>query len=184
MPTDSIRASSISPENAGERTDQRTDERDHERDQERSDELPRVRLALMRELEASLQGSRKALLALDLVGIERGTREQVGLTREIEAVLQRGIAQPAKHRAPPAKHRTAPEQESSPSAYTPELEDELRRCQNRVREAARLQAALLARAQRKLRILANMLAGPSLNYGALLGRDGALPTAFASRRRI
>lgn len=38
--------------------------------------------------------------------------------------------------------------------------------------AVRLQAALLARAQGKLRVLANMLAGTSADYGQLLARQG------------
>jgi hypothetical protein len=113
-------------------------------------------LAGMRELQASLEGSRKAILTLDLAAIERGTSEQTGLIiliRELDA-LRRYAAEP---RAPilPA---TSPEQKS-----------ELRRSGARILEAARLQVALLARAQGKLRVLANMLAGPSVDYGRLFG---------------
>src|SRR5207302_1444662 len=46
---------------------------------EQADALLWARVALMSELEASLHGSRKALLALDLPGIEHGTNEQAGL---------------------------------------------------------------------------------------------------------
>src|SRR5260370_4218419 len=56
---------------------------------DQADALLWARLALMRELETSLHGSRKALLALDLPGIERGTNEQPGLIREVEALLKR-----------------------------------------------------------------------------------------------
>jgi hypothetical protein len=54
------------------------------------------------------------------------------------------------------------------SGNSPEPEEELRRSCQRVLEATRLQAALLARARTKLRVLANMLAGQSVNYGPLV----------------
>jgi len=56
---------------------------------ERAEDLGRICLALMSRLEASLAGSRRALLALDLGGIERGTREQIGWVREFETLLER-----------------------------------------------------------------------------------------------
>ncbi len=128
-----------------------------------SDALARPRhvLLLMRELEGSLDASRKALLALDLNGIERGTREQGGLIRKLEAVLQ-----PSGRPRAREKHREDQACDSSASAC--ELEAERTQCQNRILEATRLQAALLARARYKLRVLANMLAGCSVNYGPLL----------------
>jgi hypothetical protein len=116
-----------------------------------SDEPMRTCLALLGQMEASLHGSREALLARDLAGIEQGTREQRALAGEIEAVLRKGIA---------------------PSMNG--LEEELRRRQNRVLAAGRLQAALLARARRQLRVLVNMLAGSSVNYGPVPERDDAI----------
>ena len=113
-----------------------------------ADESIPARLAWMGELEASLDGSRKALLALDLSGIERGTREQVGLIRKFEGMKVDSIAR------------------------APDLEKELRRQGTTIMGAVRLQAALLARAQGKLRVLANMLAGTSADYGQLLARQG------------
>jgi hypothetical protein len=129
-----------------------------------SDELRRTRLAWMGELEASLLGSRTALLALDLAGIEQGTREQIGLIREFDALRRR----------PPGE---AGELVLAVRALELELEleKELRRCGARILEAIRLQAALLARAQYKLRVLANMAAGPSVDYGPLLAHAGAEP---------
>ena len=56
------------------------------------------------------------------------------------------------------------------SAATPGLREKFRRHSDRILEAARVQAALLARAQSKLRVLANMLAGPSIIYGPLPGQ--------------
>jgi len=128
---------------------------------ERGEEPSRTYQTLLGQLEASLHGSRKALIALDLAGMERGTREQVVLTREIEAVRRRSIA--------PADKRTR------------EQEEELRQSGNRVLAAARLQAALLVRARCKLRVLANMLADPSVNYGPLLARNGASPRVFEGK---
>jgi hypothetical protein len=66
---------------------------------DRREEPMRTHRTLMDQLEASLAGSRQALLALDLAGIERGTREQVVLAGEIEAALRRAIARPAAPRA-------------------------------------------------------------------------------------
>jgi len=130
---------------------------------ELANESVRARLSRMGELEASLEGSRRALLALDLGGIEGGTREQVVLIREFEALRRR----PAEEAGTLALH-----------AHAPELEQELRRSAKRILEAARLQAALLSRARCKLRVLANMLAGPSVDYGRLLARKGAGPRAL------
>lgn len=126
------------------------------------------RLQLLQELEASLSGSRQALLALDLAGIEQGTREQVGLVRELQSFPDMQMPQPGA------------ETPSSPR----ETVEEVRRCEQSVLQAVRVQAALLARAQRKLLILANMLAGPSLDYGCLFAKpNGAAPSIYAMRER-
>ncbi len=110
------------------------------------------RLALLRELQLSLSVSRAALLALDLSGIEQGTREQIELS-----------------------HRLA--EEMAGENRMPERDLELKRAENEVRQALRLHAALLARERAKLRVLANMLAGPSVNYsvnnGVQYGDPGA-----------
>ena len=49
---------------------------------QKSAEQARARLAIMGELHTSLLASCEALLALDLGGITRGTREQVGLSAQ------------------------------------------------------------------------------------------------------
>jgi hypothetical protein len=117
------------------------------------------RLELLRELEASLLRSRKALLALDLTGIEQGTREQIGLVRAMASSGQLEI-----------KMRT---EKNDSLADSQEIATELKRCVARVLQASRVQAALLDRMQRKLRILGNMLAGPSSIYGCLLAKHNA-----------
>jgi hypothetical protein len=117
------------------------------------DEFRRSCITLLCELEASLEGSRKALLALDLASLESGTREQAGLIMRFEPLRRqreeyRVFIEPANIKPANASARQA----------------ELRHCAHRVREATRLQAALLARAQAKLRVLGNRLAGPSATY--------------------
>jgi hypothetical protein len=135
---------------------------------EREEDLLRLRVVLMGALEASLQRSRKALLALDLAEIEAGTSDQVGLLREFDALLQRGRA------AALAADRPAELRGSDLPARSPELDEELRRSQNRILDCLRLQAALLKRTQSKLRVLANMLAGPTVSYGPFRAREGGL----------
>ena len=136
------------------------------------------RLQLLRELEASLSGSRRALLALDLAGIEQGTREQVGLVRELERFPEREMQIPR-----PAQELKKRMQESGEvPTCSQEVAEEVRRCEQSVLQAARVQAALLARARRKLRILANMLAGPSLNYSSLFAKpNGTAPGVYGMR---
>lgn len=121
-----------------------------------SGEFLRARLALMPALEASLRRSREALVAMNLEGIERETREQAGFIRELKAASQRKLL-PGGSRQPQEKR------ELVFFASAAELE-ELQQSENRVREAARLQAALLARARYKLRVLANMLVGLRQTY--------------------
>jgi hypothetical protein len=124
-------------------------------------------LVLMHELEASLQGSRQALLALDLAGIERGTCDQLGLIGKMGGLWQQSAAVAASG----AREAKAPDFRSYPS----ELGEEFIRSRNRILDALRLQAALLRRARRKLCVLANMLAGPTASYGPLLARNGTVP---------
>jgi len=113
-------------------------------------------LAWMGELEASLKVSHEALLKLDLARIEYRTSEQASLMGKLDAVRKQsedGALGLAAHAPGPAR--------------------ELRACGTRILEAARLQSALLARAQGKLRVLGNMLAGPGADYGPLLARQPA-----------
>jgi hypothetical protein len=57
------------------------------------------------------------------------------------------------------------------------LDEELRQSGSRVLAAGRLQAALLARAQRQLRVLVNMLTDPSANYGPMPTPDDAIASS-------
>jgi hypothetical protein len=114
---------------------------------------------LMAALEAGLEESRKALLALDLAGLVKGTREQVLLSRELAAVLYEN-GQSAAVAGPPDLAGELGRQQM-------EI-DQVRIMGRRIIGAIRLQHALLARSQSKLRVMANMRAGPSAAYGPML----------------
>jgi hypothetical protein len=118
------------------------------------------RLELMRQLEASLCKSHQALAALDLAGIRQGTRDQWSLCRSLGLEMRQVKAAEGRHLGDDT-----------------ETSRELRRSEWKVLEAARLQAALLKRAQRKLAVIANMLAGAERNYGPPVAPRQALPCA-------
>jgi hypothetical protein len=138
---------------------------------EEADQLVRNRLALMNQLQASLTASRTALLALDLSGIELGTREQVNLGRRLEADLRPGVESGR------SENSSCGNWVDASAVCDPKLAHALGQSQREVLQALRVQSALLTRAQRKLCVLANVLADPNVNYGPLLVRSGALPHA-------
>jgi hypothetical protein len=117
------------------------------------------RLTLMGALEASLDVSRNSLLALDLAGIEQETAAQIGLIHELNELRRRKAIAPACARESGEDAKTG----KSPGSLA--LEKRLSESRNRILEAVRVQAAFLTRARGKLRILANMLAGPTVIYG-------------------
>ena len=94
---------------------------------------------LLGQLEMSLARKREALVKLDLYGMAQGTREQFELLQEIR---KRNMAE-----LPSGADRA-----------------EIKAAAKRILAATRLQAALLARGRGKLRMLANMLAGPGNFY--------------------
>jgi hypothetical protein len=123
------------------------------------------RLALMEGLRASLGHSHQALVGLDLAGIEQGTREQLILIRSLASELRQAQAAETQ-----AAETQVPETRLASDGW--ELAQELRRSAVKVVEAARLQAALLRRAQHKLVVMANMLAGAERDYGPPPLRQG------------
>jgi hypothetical protein len=138
----------------------------------------RACLVLMGELEASLQSSQKALLALDLAKIECETKYQADLIQRFDALGRQSMTSRAAEKSaePGALGSSFP---------LPELEQELRRSQTRILDALRLQTALLLRARAKLNVLGNMLAGPSAPYGPLLTQGGTLARgSWAPREKI
>jgi len=105
--------------------------------------------ALLAELECSLEAGQRALLSRDLGGLERATSEQIGLHRSLQAL---------------GSQNGAPQNDAAP--LDPALAAGLRAAQWRVLYLGRVQAALLTRAQRSLRMLSNLLAGPGASYAA------------------
>lgn len=139
----------------------------------RADSVAQACLALLGELQASLESSQTALLALDVEGTEQGTREQMRLRLAFEALIF-----PASHRAQaelPAQEWHGEESQKREStkeefrdelrSCTPELSDRLRVAAKRIRELARVQAALLRRSQQFLCVLTNWMADPGTVYG-------------------
>jgi len=126
-------------------------------------------LALLAELEASLQASQRALLSRDVASLEQHTAEQMRLQKAL-AIL------------------SAPMPRLSGSNSNPTLVAELRAAETRVLQMARMQAALLDRAQRWLRTVVNLLAGVEKNYAPPSGTPGttgpALCTATTSHHQI
>ncbi len=105
------------------------------------DQLIQAPLALLRELESSLEASRKALLNRDLAGLEQATREQARLHRALENLpLATSLG-----RRP--------------------LSAELQAARKRVLHLGLVQWALLERAGRWLRTLERLASGPGASYG-------------------
>lgn len=130
---------------------------------EMQDEVICRRLRIMQELLSSLSASHESLVKLDLNGIEHGTRDQVSLSRKLGENLS---AESANVREGSGIAERAPADAGELRAAGLRAA-ELRQVESQVLQALRLQSALLGRARRKLRILANMLAGPSGNYSAV-----------------
>ena len=131
-------------------------------------------LALLAELENSLQSGQKALLALDISAIEASTAQQVRLTREIHihpsprtslslSQNERGEGQRGED------HRFAE------LSSEPWLSPELHAAALRVLQLARVQAALLRRTQRLLTVLSNLRADPGEAYGPRLLQNRFAP---------
>jgi hypothetical protein len=127
-------------------------------------EIMRARLVLLAELEASLQASQQALLSRDISSLERRTSEQLRLQKAL-AILSAPSRLPGRRFA----------------GRTSALSAELRAAETRVLQHARVQAALLDRAQRWLRTVANLLAGVEKNYAPPSGTPGiAYPVRTAA----
>jgi hypothetical protein len=128
----------------------------------------RDRLALLRALEVSLERSLEAMPALDLARIELGTSEQIVLIRRLDATWGNAAERLAEDRTGALRELDSELAGELKDGLKDGLRKETRRSAQRILEALRLQAALLARARAKLRVLANMLAGPGVPYGDLL----------------
>lgn len=127
-------------------------------------------VALLWRLQSSLGRGSRALVALDLAGIEGETREQWELVRALVV----------------SANETREIENSSVQVPERRLEvvAELRQSEAQVRQALRLQAALLRRSQHKLRVIANMLADPAANYGAPFVPGMQAPVRAANRASL
>ncbi len=148
--------------------------------------LAESRLALMRELLASLSASRKAVRAMDLTAIQQETMQQLKLRQEFAEHLC-GETKAREVRSIEVRNKEAREESArstalDPKICAPELHEQLKQTEISVLHALQLQSALLTRAQRKVRVMANMLADPSRNYGISLAQSGMVSTTFESKR--
>lgn len=110
--------------------------------------------ALLAEMERSLEASQRALLSRDVAGMELATAEQIGLRQSLEILWSRVPGLPDGARGNDA------------TQLDPALVAGLRAAEWRVLYLVRVQAALLTRAQRSLRMVSNLLAGPEASYAA------------------
>jgi hypothetical protein len=117
-------------------------------------ELAVASLALLRELEASLETSQKALLARDLESIEQETREQMRLQQSLAILLENGLVSEKCNGMPQTILRRV---------CNPDTEQLLLTAQ-RVLHLGWVQATLLNRAQQSLQMISRLLAGPSATY--------------------
>jgi hypothetical protein len=123
------------------------------------DELGQAILLVLRQLEASLEASQAAVLAREVEGIERHTEEQMRLSRALTILY--GESTFHAHQ----QHHPASDFPAALPRMTTRLAADLRAAEKRVLQLTRVQAALLGRAQRFLRILTNLVAGPGASYG-------------------
>jgi hypothetical protein len=139
----------------------------------RADSVAQVCLALLGELQASLESSQTALLALNVAGTEQGTREQMRLRLAFETLIfaeftypQTGLPGEPWHGEESQKRELSKEEfPDELRSCTPELSRRLRAAAERTRELARVQAALLRKSQQFLCVLTNWMAGPGTVYG-------------------
>jgi hypothetical protein len=122
-----------------------------------------LRMSWMQALETALHRSLRALIDLDLEGLRSATAEQILLAGELAMIVSRDSR---------AQKNPEPAGDDKPPifVFAADLPGELRSSEKRILDALRLQSAVLARSQRKQRVLANMLAGAGLPYGPLPAR--------------
>jgi hypothetical protein len=117
-------------------------------------EVVQASLALLSELETSLEVLQRALLSRDLAGIERATQAQIRCQRALAVLWAAGNDPSADDRA--TEFRDAKRPLSLPA--------ELQAALVRVLHLGRVQSALLVRARRSLVMTANLLSSPQTSY--------------------
>ncbi|HTS36839.1 MAG TPA: hypothetical protein VMH04_14280 [Candidatus Solibacter sp.] len=120
--------------------------------------------ALLAELKASFGDSQRALLRLDLAGIEHGTRDQWRLQRALQILW--GVTEGGQDEGLRSGVDIGPDRADAAALRAAVLE---------VLQLGRVQAVLLARAQRSLRMISHRVAGPHANYQAPASPASATP---------
>lgn len=105
-----------------------------------------LRVALLGDLESSLRETEQAILARDVARLERATDAQANLQRRLVLL--------------PVRRSSV-----SPAVKEAEL---------RVLRLGQIESALLGRAQQRLRMLANWMAGPEAQYRAVSANSAVL----------
>jgi hypothetical protein len=135
-----------------------------------------ARLTLLHRLQASLVRSRRALLASDLGEIGSCTKEQRALREELQDQLRRrGTTWTRAENG--SQFESGPEDNAEPAAG-------LLWCEAELRAALRLQLVLLRKSGERLRVLANMLSGPTVEYRPPNARKAelAIPSEWQWKR--
>jgi hypothetical protein len=131
-------------------------------------------VALLQELARSLHAGQQALLSRDLLSLELNTQTQHRLCQALEILWTQKAATPSSYRP------------GSPNGPDGALAVRLRAAQWQVLQLGRVQAALLIRAQRSLRMIVHLRAGLEATYSAPhlpLGADRQEASSGSSRRR-
>jgi hypothetical protein len=124
-------------------------------------------LSFLVELEASLEASQKALLALEVEEVEHCTAEQ---NRILRAFLESISPEAVQKDSDVGQHSSAAQ-----FRCTPTLEADLLAAASRVARLTRVHAGLLRRAQQFLTVLGNLAAGPAATYGPPQAQTGRIP---------
>jgi len=123
--------------------------------EKKADDIAESSLNLLRQLEASLQASQRALLSGDLEALQEKTCEQLRLQGALQACWSQN---------------GAGARESNPMLAEFAIASDLRAAQMRVLDLGRVQAAILSRANRWLTTVSNLLAGAAAGYSSPVKR--------------
>jgi hypothetical protein len=136
-------------------------------------EIASASLAFLCELESSLQASQKALLTLDVAGIEQGTQEQIRLAGKLSSLLPEIRPDPAA---------SAERLEMGTLPWALQWEAEMRATANRVLALTRLLALVLCQSQQLLTVLSNLIAGTAASYAPMLLQRAKKAQPFSGRQ--
>jgi hypothetical protein len=122
------------------------------------------RLALMRDLAATLEQAQAAVLAGNLEMIEAHTVRQRDLCEALRQLTISTVSAGGRAMQPPGPEDPAAESPSPKHEQWSALLGELAEVESRVGHLNRVHAALLRRAQRSLAIVSRLLASSEITY--------------------